>query len=310
MRRLLYWLGVLVGVGLLAAGVTVGVLGYAATGGPDGAVHGYFAALADADAATALGYGDLPGGARSLLTDEVLRAQQHIAPLRDVHLAGTRRAGNRASVQVTYTLAYPWTDTAQSTTVTLHERGGKWRLDQVAVPVDLRPFAARQRLSILGAPLPRGTVLIFPGALPISLDTPYLRPNAYFDNVTFGAPGRLDVRVDVTDAARAAFTRATLAALRRCVTGRADPACPLPDERYVPGSVHGRIRGGLRATNIYLDEQDTVGTLRISAHVIVVGTYRRLTFHNVQRAGHGELDMDVEARAYAVPPLRLRWVAP
>jgi hypothetical protein len=307
---LLYWFGVLIGVGLLAGGVTVGVLGYAATGGPDGAVRGYFAALADSDAATALAYGDLPAGSRRLLTDEVLRAQQNIAPLRDVRLTAMQRVGDRARVQVTYTLAYPWTDTAQSSTVTLHERGGEWRLDQVAVPVELSPFAARQRLSILGAALPRGTVLIFPGALPITLDTPYLRPNAYFDNVTFGAPGRLDVRLDVTDAARAAFTRSTLAAVRRCVTGGADPACPLPDERYVPGSIHGRIRGGLRAANIYLDQQDTVGTLRLSAHVIVSGSYRRLTFHNVQRSGHGELDLDVEARAYAVPPLRLRWVTP
>jgi hypothetical protein len=309
-RRWGFRLGVLAGVLMLAAGITLAVEGYAATGGPDGAVRGYFAAISASDAAGALAYGDLPAGSRSLLTDDVLREQQTNAHLRDLRIGTTGQQGDRAEVDVTYTLAFPWTNIAVAAAVHLHERGDTWRLDEAAIPVTLNSFAARERMSILGTELPTERLLLFPGALPISLDTPYLRLNAYFDNVTFGAPDTLNVRLDLTDQARTAFERATLAAVRRCVTGAADPACPLPDERYVPGSIHGRIDGGLRATDASLDDLDVAGLLRLKAHVLVVGSYRRLTFHNVQVSGHGRLDLDVEVAAYAVPPLRLRWVSP
>jgi hypothetical protein len=309
-RRQLYWLGVLAGVLLLAGGAAIAVLGYARTAGPDGAVRGYFAALSAGDAPTALAYGDVPAGPRRLLSSAVLREQQHIAPLRAFSVVATRRQGDKAQVQVTYTLAFPGADVAVAVTVPVHRSSGDWRLDRVAVPIELvRPGAARQRQAILGTRVPRGPTLLFPGALPITLDTPYLKLDPFADSVGFDSLPVLNVRLQVTAAARAAFTHDVTDEVRRCVTSSASAACPLPDERYVPGSVHGRVQRGLHATRTLLDEADPVGTLRFSGRMTVDGSYRRLNFHNRQVTGHGLIYVDIHVAAYAVAPLRLRWTS-
>jgi hypothetical protein len=310
MRRGLYWLGVLAGVALLAGGVTIATLGYAKTAGPQGAVRGYFGALAAGDAATALAYGDVPDGATTLLTSDVLREQLRIAPLRDFDITATRQHGNGAIVQVKYTLAFPGTEVPVSASLPLHDSGGRWRLDRVAVGVQLHAGEARQRQSILGAPVPHGPVLLFPGALPISVDTPYLKLDPFSDFIAFDSLSFVDVRLQVTDAARSAFARAVAAQVRDCVAVKASDACPLPDERYVPGSVHGTVQGGVRATNTLLDVHSAVGRLQFSGRMTVNGSYRRLNFHNVQVAGRGPVYLDVHATAFAVPPLRLRWTSP
>lgn len=309
MKALLYWAGVFVAVGLIATGVTVAVLGYADTAGPDGAVRGYFAALTDADAPTALAYGMVPDGSHTLLTDEVLREQQRIAPLQDATITGVRRHGDTATVAVRYVLAFPDLALPISAEIQVHKSSGEWRLDRVAIPVRLRASEGSQRQSVLGSALPTGTVLLFPGALPISLDTRYLQLDPSVDNVAFDSPPLINVNLAVTAAGRAAFTRATLAAVRTCVTGPRDPACPLPDERYVPGSVRGSVDGGLRATIVSLVPGDAVGSMDLTGRATVDGSYLRLNFHNRQVAGHGRVDISVHAVAYAVAPVQVRWAS-
>ncbi len=309
MKALLYWAGVFVAVGLIATGVTVAVLGYADTAGPDGAVRGYFAALTDADAPTALAYGMVPDGSHTLLTDEVLREQQRIAPLQDATITGVRRHGDTATVAVRYVLAFPDLALPISAEIQVHKSSGEWRLDRVAIPVRLRASEGSQRQSVLGSALPTGTVLLFPGALPISLDTRYLQLDPSVDNVAFDSPPLINVNLAVTAAGRAAFTRATLAAVRTCVTGPRDPACPLPDERYVPGSVRGSVDGGLRATIVSLVPGEAVGSMDLTGRATVDGSYLRLNFHNRQVAGHGRVDISVHAVAYAVAPVQVRWAS-
>lgn len=309
MRRVLYWFGVVVGVLMLAAGVTIGALGYAATAGPAGAVRGYFAALARSDAPTALAYGDVPAGPRALLTADVLREQQRIAPLRALTIVATRRDGDTALVDVRYLLAFPGSPVTVSDRVAVHKAGAEWRLDRVAVAVQLRAGAARQRQSVLGTELPATSTLLFPGAFPVSLDTPYLQLDPYEDYAGFGTHRLADVQLEVSADGRSAVTRAVLAAVRRCVTGPPDPACPLPDERYVPGSIHGVLRGGPRSAEVQLDPDNPLGMLHFVGRITVDGTYRRLTFHNVAVTGHGSVDLELHAEAYAVAPVRLRWTA-
>jgi hypothetical protein len=308
-RALLYWAGVFLAVGLLASGVTVAVFGYARTAGPEGAVRGYFAALQADDAPTALAYGALPPGPHTLLTDDVLRAQRRIAPLQQVVIGTVQRHGDRARVAVQYTLAFPGLDLPVTADVAAHKASGQWRLDRVAIPVRLRASEGSQRQSILGTALPDDAVLLFPGALPITLDTHYLTLDPAVDHVSFDSPSLINVNLLVSTAGRAAFTREALAAVRTCVTGAADPACPLPDERYVPGSLHGIVDGGLRDPLIDLVPADAVGTMRLSARVSVDGSYQRLDFHNRQLHGHGPLDVIVHAVAYSVAPVRVRWVS-
>lgn len=309
MRRRLYWAGVLAGVLLLAGGVVVGALGYRAMQNPAAVVRGYFAALARADAPRALAYGKVPFGPHTLLTSAILREQQRIAPLRDVSVARTVRHGSHATVEVNYTLAFAGTDVPVAAQVPLHKSSGRWRLDYVALPVEIVPGAARQRESILGGAVPTGTTMLFPGALPIRFDTPYLKLDPYKDNLTFNDVSSAAVSVEATDAARVAMATAVRTALQRCVTGPGDQMCPLPNERYVPGSIHGAVTGGLRTTDLVVESLEPVGTLRFNGSATIAGTWQRLNFHNVRVTGRGRVDLDIHAVAYATRPLRLRWVA-
>jgi hypothetical protein len=201
-RRRLYWIGVLLTVGLLAAGIAVGTLGYAKTSGPDGAVRAYFAALAHADAADALAYGDVPAGPHTLLTETVLREQLRIAPLQHFSIVSTKRHGAKATVQVKYTLAFTGRDQQLNVSVPVHEDGGDgWRLDQAAVPTELHATNAAQRETIIGGQIPAGKTLLFPGALPVRVDTPYLELDPAEDYVAFGAQSTTPIVLQVSAAA-------------------------------------------------------------------------------------------------------------
>jgi hypothetical protein len=307
--RWLYWAGVVAGVALVAVGSTVAVLSYADNAGPAGVVRSYFAALADGDAAQALAFGDVPSGPHTLLTAEVLQAQQRIAPLRDVRVGAPRRAGNTARVPVRYTLAYPGSPQRIDSTVGLHRAGGDWRLDRVAVPASLELDRAHDRAGIVGTALPEGDTLLFPGAVPITFDSPYLQLDPATAGVGFGTDASVRVSVELSRAGRSAVTRALLAALRSCLSaGGDDSACPLPTDRYVPGSVRGPVDPAqLRDLTMSLDGD--AGQLDITGSVPVEATaFQRLSFTNEAVNGKGHLVLDVHARAFAVAPIRISWV--
>jgi hypothetical protein len=307
-RRRFYWLGVVCAIGLVASGVVVGVRGYAKTSGVDGTVRGYFAALARSDAADALAFGDLPAGPHTLLTETVLREQQRIAPLRNLSIVRSRRDANSARVDVMFTLGFAVRDVPVSTTVRLHRKDGGWRLDRVVIPVELESSTARERQSIVGAGIPGGATLMFPGALPIRLDTPYVQLDPERSYVAFESPTTIGVDVEVSTAGRAAVRQAIRAKLRRCLAAAGDPTCPLPDERYVPGSISGTLKDDLHNLSIEL-ASDAVGTFDVDGSVAVSGRYQRLDFRNQPISGHGAVQLSVHATAYAVAPLTVRWTS-
>ena len=310
MRRGLYWAAVIVAVLLLVGGTLLAVVGYRRTEGPSGAVRGYFAALARGDAATALAYGDVPSGPHGLLTATVLRSQQHIAPIRHFSVLATHQTGDRARVVVRYVLAYAGSPQTINASVPAHRKGGAWRLDQVAVPVALDVDRAGQRASILGSAIPDCDSLAFPGAAPITFDTPYLQLDAAEDSISFGAPPDLHVYVELSPVGKQAVLRAVQTALDACLSGRGDATCPLPDERFVPGSVRGRLSGRV-ADNLTISLDDgPAGLVKISGEQPVQATdYRKLSFVNQPVEGSGTVVLNVNARAYAVAPLHLLWGA-
>jgi hypothetical protein len=211
-------------------------------------------------------------------------------------------------VSASYRLAFPGQDVSVSDDIALHKSSGDWRLDAVAVAAKMNTPLARQRETVLGAPLPRGSTLLFPGAVPIRLDTPYLALEPGTGYVSFDSPPAVFVDVKVTSAGRTAMTSAVREKLSRCLTTSRDLTCPLPSARYVPGSLSGRLTGGMRDTSVVVREGDPVGSLRLDGKVIVDGSYRSLDFHNRAITGHGPIELEVHAVAYAVPPLRISWV--
>jgi hypothetical protein len=269
-------------------------------------VRDYFAALARGDAAQALAYGTVPAGPRRLLTSTVLREQQRIAPVRGLTVDATEQHGDRATVTVHYSMAFAAGAVSTSTQVPLHRSGSTWWLDRTAIGAVLTPTTARDRLAILGAPVPATRTLLFPGALPITTDTPYLELVPTLDYVSFGRSDAVDVPVRVSPAGQAAVRTEIQAALSRCLTGSADPTCPLPTDRYVPGSMRGTVNrplGGL----IDLDQDDPAGLLTYAGSPTMTGHWQRLDFHNVPVRTHGQVVLDVRASGYAVAPLRMRW---
>jgi hypothetical protein len=306
-RRLLYWTGVLLAAALLVSGAVVSVLGYNSSPGPAGIVRGYFAALASADAPRALAYGTVPRGPRTLLTSAVLAEQQRIAPLRNVRVVSEHQQGKRATVMVGYVLAFPGKDVSVSDTVALHDTSSGWRLGAAAVRTELEALGARQRESILGTPVPRGNTLLFPGAVPVRFDTPYLQLVASTDFVWFGSASTTPVDAEISPAGRAALRSAVRTGLRHCLDGAADPACPLPSDRYIPGSFRGALAGTLRHADLLLDPSSRAGTLILQGRAFVHGTWRRLNYDNREVPGHGRVALYVRAVAYATAPLRLRW---
>lgn len=306
MRRALYRTAVALSIVALVTGGTVAYLGYTADRGPADVVRGYLAALADADAPAALGYGRLPDGLHEYLTSAVLAEQQRVAPLRDIGIGDVTGAGSHASVGYRYRLAFAAGTTTVRGRMSLYRDGSAWRLDAVAVPVTVHLDSAADRITFAETGVPDGRILLFPGALPLRLDTGYLNFAPARPSAALGAGRTIMIRVRPSSAAQRALTSAVRQRLSRCVDRPAPRlACPLPSPRYVPGSLHGHTVGPLRLR--FAVTPDPAGMIRVDGEVRVRGSYQRLGYDNVARVYHGRLTLPVHASAYAVRPLRLEF---
>jgi hypothetical protein len=298
---------------LVGLGATLVIIGRNASSGPDDAVRGYFAALARGDAPAALAFGVVPGGDHTLLTSTVLAEQNRIAPLRDVRVGPVQRNGASATVHVRFTVAFPGAPQVEQTDLEVDEQGGQWRLAAVAVPTQLGLPIAAQRATVVGAPVPDGTVLVFPGAVPISFDTPYLALSPSDDVVNFGADPTTQVVVNVSDAGRRAALHAVMSALDACLAGTAgavEAACPVPDSRAVPGTLRGTA-GQLAADQLsVIVDSSPVGELSVTGGVPVqASSFEHLDFDNQPTHAAGRVTAQVFAHLYAVQPLVVNWVS-
>jgi hypothetical protein len=311
-RRVGYWAAVVGAVALFGGGLAVAYLGYAQTSGPDGAVRGYYAALQRSDAPDALAFGTVPAGPHVLLTSTVLAEQQRIAPIRGFSIVSTARHGNRATVRVRYALAFPRHPQRQQDDVRVRRTGDTWRLVRTALATKLYLPAALERASIVGAGIPEGTVLMFPGAVPISYDSPYLGLDPATATVSFASRSRTDVTTRVSAEGKAAVNRTIRHLLTKCLSAgpRTGASCPQPNPRYVPGSLHGRLAGAVGKKLIIDLEASDIGRLDVSGQVRLRGHYRRLTFTNQPRTESGRIKLGIQAFGYAVRPLRLSWGTP
>lgn len=309
-RRASFAAALVLSVVLVIGGAVLAYLGYEKSGGPDGAVRAYFTALQHGDAPRALSWGAVPDGAHTLLTSTVLKTQQRLAPIIDVKVNKVDRHGSHAVVQVHYLLDFPPGAVPVAAAIAVDEHGGNWRLRSTAVPTQLLLSTASNRASIDGGTVPQTEVLLFPGAVPVTFDSPYLALAPARDSVGFGSSSELDVGVEVSGTGQAAVRAAVGRALRTCLTrAQPSPTCPLPSDRYVPGSIKGTLAAkALDGLDITLSA-DPNGLIDIEGNVPFTGTYRKLAFDNVAVAGRGTASLAVHARAYAVAPLNISWTS-
>lgn len=308
-HRALYWTCVVVAVAALIGGGVVGYVSYADTGGPAGAVRGYFAALVRGDAPAALAFGDIPAGPRDYLTRAVLREQQRLAPMRDVHVTSTSRSGNNATVAVSYRLQFGAGTQQFSDEVGVQQRHGTWHLTTVAVSTSLQLAQAEDRARILDTTVPTEPVLLFPGAIPITFDTPYLQLSAATSSVQLDGSAATKLIVEVSPQGRSAVLAGLRTLFMPCLAGSpsADLRCPLPTSRGVPGSLHGAITGAFAPDATVAVSDVAAGRLDVTAHVKVRGSYQALDFSDLPVAHSGTVSVLLSASAYATTPLRLTW---
>jgi hypothetical protein len=305
-----FWAAVLAALIAFVGGGAFAYVTYAATAGPDGAVKGYFAALARGNAPAALGFGDLPPGPHELLTSTVLRAQRKLAPIRHVRIVATQQSGDIAKVTVEYDLDFADSTQHVSDDIAVRRQKGSWRLERTAATTELQLRQARDRATILGGPVPDGTVLVFPGALPITFDTPYLRLAPSARSVDLSAHDATDLSVQVTAAGRRATQAAVVAALRNCLTGgaRPDPRCPVPSSRTVPGTVRASVRAAdVRAITSLKLAATSRGLVTITGQLRVRAHYTALDFENQPVARTGVVTLPLRATAYATAPTTITW---
>lgn len=312
-QRTLYWLAMFVAAALAFTGVVVAVAGYLSTAGPGGVVRDYFAALSRGDARTALSYGRLPDGPRDLLTSPVLQAQLDEGRISQVSVIAVDRAGDTASVSIHYQVTGPTTGmTVVDDRVPVVKDGRSWRLAEAAVPVDLTPNTAQRRATVAGAAVPAGRPLVFPGAAPVSFDTPALALADPGRIVHFAGSAPADLTVAVSSQGQQQAVSAVAAALRGCLAA-AKPAslCPLPaGGRAVPGSVHATIDGSAAGAGLTASVAagDPNGRIEVVGEVPVTGSYQELSFENqaVTRAMvHHALP--VRAHVLATAPAHVIW---
>lgn len=306
-HRGLFWSAVVVALALVVGGGAIAYRGYAATAGPDGAVRGYFAALQRGDAPAALAFGTVPRGPRTLLSRTVLREQLKLAGIHDVAITSVDRSGDTARVSVTYVLAFADQRQIIHDSVVVRRSGGSWRLERSVVVVQILLAQASDRATLAGTSLSADPVLMFPGAIPITFDTPYLQLDPGGRAVQMDTNGQDDLAVVVTSAGVNAVTQALAAALPACLAGAptAAPDCPRPSPRAVPQSLRGATVGPLKPSIIVATGAS--GRIEVSAQATVRGTYRLLNFNNVAVTKSGTVTLPVRASAYATPPIRLAW---
>jgi hypothetical protein len=222
--------GLLATAGVLAAAVLAGI-GYlvygASSGGPAPAAVAvsYLQALASGDASAALALGGAPAD-RSRLTDDVLRAQQRLAPISGIEVLGTERGDYGAVVRVRYRIG---SQTVQDA-LTLDARGSGWRLVNTAVNVEVTdPTALRQPLA-LGVPIPAsGELWVFPGVVTFgSADGNFAIAPAQAVYSGPNVPALASLHLAASDDGRSAAGAALVAALGPCLAAvsLAPPGCP------------------------------------------------------------------------------------
>lgn len=206
------------------------------------AVRGYLEALADGDAASALGYALEPPADVSLLTDQVLGELQASTPLRAIFVDAPTEPGR---VPASYLLG----DQQISTVFELTLRDGVWKLDQVAAPTDLSSFPIP--VAVNGVVPASARPDLFPGHYQIaSASARYVVREVAFDVRHPFEQQLIRGSLDLSEAGRAEVVAAAETQFADCLSRRDlhPPGCgfavaspdetPL-DESSVAWSTHG-----------------------------------------------------------------------
>lgn len=277
--RLALLAAALAAAGAIAAAVVVSIGGGSPGPSPTSVVHTYLADLAAGNASGALAQGRPPRDT-TFLTADVLRSQQRIAAITGVRIASSVTNGGTASVRATYRFG----DRSADATFTLTHSGGRWRLDQTTVQIDVSTLTTIPAPTVFDRPIGAATTIeVFPG--PVQWGS----ANRYFQVVQQDADrfalSPTDPDASYTELSASldpAGHAALLAAVEKYVAGCAastslSPAhCPQQqfDDHVVPGSVRWQPLGSLASALSYRSTDQAITTLEATARLLWRCSYR------------------------------------
>lgn len=294
----------------------VAITRYLAESPPGSVVDSYFAALARDDAARALSYGAIPAGDHEFLTAAVLRDQLNVGAISTVQVMSVDEQSRSAKVGVYYQLRSAAGTRNVSDVVPLIRVGRQWRLVESAVPTTVGLQQATRRAALAGTEFPTGPVAMFPGALPITFDTPNLVLQPTGSTVNFDSSDSGALTVAVSAAGVSAAQAAVAVALTACLTGDSSSSqCPQPtgpNVRIVPGTLRGSLSATRTSTLTVAVTDAADGVLTITGTVDVTGSYKSLDFDNIaSTVTSSTIFVPVSAHCYAsAVPASLTWGAP
>lgn len=198
------------------------------------AVQGYLEAIANGDSASALAFAATRPIEQSLLTDEMLAANQAAAPITDITTTeGT--GSDHQSVQASYNLG----GTPVNTTFAVTRVNGTWLLDAVAVPLPLDLSGAEGvDLTINGTPLLNLNPAVFPGRYTVAPSSGWYRLSGgtvQVDNATTvgSAP---EAKLALTTSGVSAIRKAAQAKLNSCLKKDSLAPAGCGFGTYLPGN--------------------------------------------------------------------------
>jgi hypothetical protein len=316
-HRGLFWLAALVSVFAVAGGGFIAINSYFNSAQPSAVAMSYFAALARGDAARALSYGPVPPGNTAYLTTDVLKDQLAVGAISHVQVlsvARTGSTGDSAKVNVSYQLSGSGTGHVVTDTVPMIRKNRRWWLADTAVTTKVSLSRAQQRATFAGAAVPTGSVLLFPGALPIKFDTANLELGGTGSSVQFAGGNNTGLLVEASAAGIGAARASVGAALTSCLAATsADVFCPVPGlgsttVRAVPASLHGTLAAKATDGLAVTVSPAPSGVLLIDGAVSVNGHYVSLAYANTTTpVSSDKISVTIAAQCYATKPDAVTW---
>jgi hypothetical protein len=317
-HRGLFWLAVVIATFAFTGSGYLAVATYLRSAEPSDVVISYFTALAAGDGARALSYGPVPAGDQSFLTDDVLRQQLKAGAIMNVQVLSVTLGKSTAQVNVNYQLRVAAGQLRLVTdTVPMVKVGRHWWLAHSAATTKVSLAMAGYRAAFAGTAIPTDSVVLFPGALPITFDTDTLQLAPTNTIVEFSSSENTSLGVEPSAAGIVAARAAVGLALTSCLApASTDTLCPVPTSsdgslRVVPGTLHGSLAPAAADRLEVTVTTASDGIMTIEGTVDVDGRYSALDYNNVATVKtNNAIHVAISAQAFASQLSTITWRDP
>ncbi len=183
------------------------------------AVQGYLEALANGDAAGALGYARTAPADTSLLTDEMLAKALTDSPITAIQVTAVGSGSTQQTVLVGYRLG----STPVNAAYALTKSGGQWLLDRVAAEIDVSYLELGTiALVVNGVTLDTDRPALFPGTYTLTTASKRLAVShgSFVIESPDSQPDLYSVGLKLTKSGRAELIKAAQAKLKKCLAIR------------------------------------------------------------------------------------------